>query len=156
MGINFDNTDSNTATKQVASDRDKRGRFALGNKPRTGFHTNPERRNNGSWHKEDTARYKLEQMMILTETELSILLADNQTPLFERRLAQAMIDGSWAVLRDMMNEVYGKPKESIELSNSDSSKPIIKGFVIPTLPEHFIDNDIIQQLGRNKATELLG
>lgn len=144
------------ATKQAVEARDERGRFAPSNKPATGFHTNPERRSDGGWRKEDTARYKLEQMMTLTDVELSSVIKDNSAPLFERKLAQAITDGSWSVLRDMMNEVYGRPKESIDISSQDSALPVIKGFVIPTLPEHFIDKDIIEQVGEEKAAEILG
>lgn len=155
MNSNTDDTGVTPSTKQAVDGRDERGRFAPGNTPATGFHTNPERRSDGSWRKEDTARYKLEQMMILTDVELSSLIEDGSTPLFERKLAQSIIDGSWPVLRDMMNEVYGRPKESIDISSQDNALPIIKGFVLPTLPEHFIDKDIIEQLGEEEAAKVL-
>lgn len=144
-----------TAVEQAVDGRDKRGRFAPGNTPTTGFHTNPERRSDGSWKKEDTARYKLEQMMTLTNDKLSSLIENDNTPLFERKLAQAIVDGSWPVLRDMMNEVYGKPKESIELSSQTQDPFIIRGFVLPVAPEDFIDKDIIEQLGEEQAAEVL-
>lgn len=143
------------STKQAVSGRDRRGRFTPGNTPATGFHTNPERRSDGSWRKEDTARYKLEQMMVLTDVELSRLIDDSNTPLFERKLAQAIVDGTWLVLRDIMNEVYGRPKESIDISSQDNPLPLIKGFILPTLPEHFIDKDIIEQLGEEEAARVL-
>ena len=38
----------------------------------------------------------------------------------------------------------------------DNTEHIIKGFVIPTLPEHFIDKDIIEQLGEEEAAKILG
>lgn len=51
-----------TATKQAVEGRDARGRFARGNTPKVGFHTNPERRSSGSWKKENTPRAKLEKL----------------------------------------------------------------------------------------------
>ena len=34
-------TNISTATKQAVNSRDENGRFAIGNKPTVGFHTNP-------------------------------------------------------------------------------------------------------------------
>ena len=36
-----------------------------------GFEAHPERRHNGAWKKEATARYKLEKMLVLTADELN-------------------------------------------------------------------------------------
>ena len=69
MSNNTDNR-GGTATKQAAGERDELGRFKTNNIPKAGFHTNPEHRNNGSWKKTNTPRFKLEQMMTLTEAEL--------------------------------------------------------------------------------------
>jgi hypothetical protein len=121
-----------TATKQAVNKRDERGRFAVGNVPSTGFHTNPERRGNGSWKKADTPRFKLEQMMTLTKEELLGIISDESLPLFEQKLANAILDGSWVVMRDMINEVYGRPKESVDI-NETRDDCIIRGFVIPKI-----------------------
>ena len=139
-----DNIDyrGNPTSKQAVKGRDGHGRFAVGNKPKTGFHTNPERRSDGTWKKEDTARYKLEQMMMLTEVELLEVDTSSDTPLFERKLAKAMIDGTWQVIRGTMNEVYGRPRESIGILSKTDNPPIITGFVIPTLPDGFTEKDI--------------
>ena len=143
------------ATKQAVNNRDERGRFMPGNSPTTGFHTNPERRSNGSWKKLDTPRYKLEQMMTLTESELNEMNNDPTTPLFERKLAVAMLDGSWSIMRDMINEVYGRPKETVELTDKPEHPAIIKGFVLPTAPADFIDKDIRDQLGKELSASIL-
>lgn len=66
-------------------------------------------RNNGSWKKTDTARYKLEQMLKLTAEELKEIAANKQKPFFERKLAEAISQGNWTVMRDMINQVYGMP-----------------------------------------------
>lgn len=109
------------ATKQADSNRDEKGQFIEGNKPVVGFHTNPENRHNGAWKKEDTPRYKLEQMMKLSVQELTEIIDDPTRPLFEHKLAQAIIDGKWTVIKEMVQEVYGKPKETVDVSNPDGS-----------------------------------
>lgn len=118
--------------------RDSNGRFAKGSKPINGFDKRPQDRSDGCWRKSDSARGKLEIMMTLTEGELQVILDDPRAPLFDQKVASAIIEGSWPTLRDMMNQVYGLPRSSVEI-NADSTEPLIKGFVIPTLPEGFIN-----------------
>ncbi len=125
--------------------RDRLGQFApgqSGNPAGTGgFGDHPENRSNGSWKKEDTARFKLEQMMQMNEGELKAITGDPLKPMFEQKLAQAIIDGAWTVIKEMMDQVYGR-KTDIDMNlRSEDGVPIIKGFVIPTAPEHFIDDD---------------
>jgi len=138
MGIEANLNNENTATRLADDGRDQRGRFTSGNKPKAGFHTNPERRSNGHWKKSDSARYKLEKMMLLTEDELQAILGNGQSPLFEQKIAEAIMDGSWSILGGMINQVYGSPRSSVEIS-TESSEPLIKGFVIPVLPDNFIN-----------------
>lgn len=79
-----------------------------------GFEAHPERRHNGAWKKEDTARYKLEQMLKLSEKELKQIAKDDEAPLFERKLAICIANGNWKEIEGMMNQVYGQPKQKIE------------------------------------------
>jgi len=79
-----------------------------------GFGDNPEHRNNGSWKKEDTPRYKLEQMMKLDEETLRRVAEDTSAPLFERKLAIAVKKGDWREIKEMIEQVYGKAKETID------------------------------------------
>lgn len=67
-------------------------------------------RHNGSWKKEDTPRFKLEQMMKLSEPDLIKVYQDSDAPLFERKLARAIKDGEWKQIESMINQVYGQPK----------------------------------------------
>lgn len=85
-------------------------------------HGNP--RHNGAWKKEDTARYKLEQMLKLSEAELDILIADESAPLFEQKLARCIKAGEWKEIEGMMNQVYGQPKAVVENYNTEM-KPLI-------------------------------
>ena len=81
-------------------------------------------RHNGAWKKEDTARYKLEQMLKLSEAELRSLAQDKDAPLFERKLATCIATGKWKEIEGMMNQVYGAPKQIVEQTNIEM-KPLI-------------------------------
>ena len=81
-------------------------------------------RHNGAWKKEDTARYKLEQMLKLSEPELKAVAIDKDAPLFERKLANCIATGKWKEIEGMMNQVYGQPKQKIETTVT-APKPLI-------------------------------
>lgn len=70
-------------------------------------------RHNGSWKKEDTPRFKLEQMMKLSEPDLIKVYQDPEAPLFERKLARAIKDGEWKQIESMINQVYGQPQQTL-------------------------------------------
>lgn len=81
-------------------------------------------RHNGAWKKEDTARFKLEQMLKLPEEELRAVATDKEAPLFERKLATCIAKGNWKEIEGMMNQVYGQPKQKIETTVT-APKPLI-------------------------------
>lgn len=81
-------------------------------------------RHNGAWKKEDTARFKLEQMMKLSAAELDAIKKDEDAPLFERKLTSAILDGEWKELESMINQVYGTPKQLVENHNIEY-KPLV-------------------------------
>lgn len=109
-----------------------------------GFGDHPENRSNGSWRKEDTARYKLECMMQLTRGELEDILQDTNRPAFEQSLAKAILSSKWRELNQMIDQVYGR-RTTLDVDISDNkTEPIIKGFVIPVAPADFIDDNGIQ------------
>ncbi len=89
-----------------------------------GFEAHPERRHNGAWKKEDTARYKLEQMLKLSESELRDIATDKEAPLFERKLANCIATGKWREIEGMMNQVYGQPKV-IQENHNIEYKPLV-------------------------------
>lgn len=89
-----------------------------------GFEAHPERRHNGAWKKEDTARYKLEQMLKLSESELKDVATNRDAPLFERKLATCIATGKWKEIEGMMNQVYGQPKVVQENHNIEY-KPLV-------------------------------
>lgn len=81
-------------------------------------------RHNGAWKKEDSARFKLEQMLKLSEEELTAIVKDKDAPYFERKLATCINKGDWQVIQGMLNQVYGMPKQINENKNIEI-KPIL-------------------------------
>lgn len=81
-------------------------------------------RHSGAWKKTDTARYKLERMLELSEPELKDIAIDKDAPLFERKLATCIAKGNWKELEGMMTQVYGQPKQKIE-QTVIAPKPLI-------------------------------
>lgn len=106
---------SSSNTDQMEQQRDEKGRIT-GGVPPAGFNKHPENRNPGGWVKSDTPRFKLEQMMKLSEPDLRKIAEDKDAPLFERKLATAINKGQWREIKEMIQEVYGKPKESVDLT----------------------------------------
>lgn len=88
-------------------------------------------RHNGSWKKEDTPRFKLEQMMKLSEPDLIKVYQDSDAPLFERKLARAIKEGEWKQIESMINQVYGQPK-------IDQTTTIV-------MPKPLVDLEILKQ-----------
>jgi len=69
----------------------------------------------GFWRKEDTARYKLEQMLKLDEKTLEKIANDRQAPVFERRIAKSILkETDFSTTEKMINQVYGQPKATQE------------------------------------------
>lgn len=145
MQHNAEQTEVQPSTDLDGVKRDENGKILPGSRlnpsGRGGFQERPETRNKGGWKRSETARYKLEQMMQLTESELTDIVEDPASPVFEQKLAKAIIDGTWTTIKEMMDQVYGR-KTDIDMNmKMDDGVPIIKGFVIPTAPEDFIDDN---------------
>ena len=67
---------------------------------------NGNKRHSGAWKKEDTARYKLEQMMKLSEDELRNIVDAKDAPLFERRIAKSLLtENEIKTTEAMINQV---------------------------------------------------
>lgn len=114
---------SNSTTKQVKG----QGKLKNGNPINVSAQfgqPNGNPRHNGAWKKEDSARYKLEQMLKLSESELRELASDSEAPLFERKLATCINKGQWKEIEGMMNQVYGAPKQQIDHTIAEP-KPLV-------------------------------
>ena len=126
---------------------DKNGKFAKGTGSPAGFNKHPENRHNGSWHKEDTPRFKIEQMMKMSDDELAKVRADEKKSAFERAYANNLLlmrsatdieeaAKSSKAINDIIHEVYGKmPEMQITVEADEETKEeaskIIRGFALP-------------------------
>lgn len=114
--------------EQEQNNRTDQGEYKVGNKKppieRQFGKPNGNPRNPGGWKKTDTARFKLEQMLKLSENELKDIALDKEAPLFERKLANCIAKGNWKEIEGMMNQVYGAPKQKIE-SVITAPKPLV-------------------------------
>lgn len=66
------------------------------------------------WRKEDSPRYKLEKMITMTREELDEVIESPDTPVFESKLATAIIKADWTTIEHMINQVYGTPLQRVE------------------------------------------
>lgn len=92
---------------------------AVGVSPRSGVAPPKERqfgqpggnpRNPGGWKKADTPRYKMEQMLKLTDKELTEIANNPDAPLFERRIATSLVkEKDFKTTAAIINQVYGAP-----------------------------------------------
>lgn len=80
-------------------------------------------RHNGAWKKEDTLRYKWEQMLKLDDEELQAVMDDPKASRVERITAEVLLDKDMkptdklASLEKLANQVYGFPKQVNENRN---------------------------------------
>jgi hypothetical protein len=101
-------------------------------KGKGGFGDNPHHRNNGSWKKEDTARGIIEAMIKLSDEELMEIKDDKDGARFKRTVAEILLDSSqdtkerWKQLKEMVSEVYGTPKQSVDVTTDGESLTGIK------------------------------
>lgn len=127
---------------------------------RGGFGDNPQNRHNGAWKKENTPRGKLEKLLNeVTVGEFMEQIQSNDDTNVDMTLGDMLMSArvNRAIKRDPDNPgkievdeksldsllyfVYGSKSENdMKLSDGDG-KPLIKGFVIPTLPKDFIKDD---------------
>lgn len=122
--------DNNPATKQA--ERIKKAAASRKRKPSplngqvlpAGFEKYPERRHNGAWKKEDTLRYKLQQIAKMSEQELRDLLSDPETGEFEKNTAKTLLEMKsmdaekrWKVIEGLTNQDSGYPKQQVEQHN---------------------------------------
>lgn len=113
------------ATDQAAKNRQRRPSPINGQVLPPGFEAHPEWRNPGGWKKEDTVRYKIEQMVKLTEPEIVAIANDPEAPLFERRIARSLLkENDWKTTESIINQAYGAPKQRVEVEPVQP-KPLI-------------------------------
>lgn len=81
-------------------------------------------RHNGAWKKEDTLRYKLQQIAKMNREELVALVNDETKGEFERATARTILDlqnadldKRWRVVEGLTNQDCGFPKQQVEQTN---------------------------------------
>lgn len=154
-----------TATKQAVEGRDNRGRFTHGNKPKVGFHTNPERRSSGSWKKENTPRAKLEKLFggVTLGEFLAQVNDHNVASNFSEEVGNVAISERVANIftiddrgkisvnsrefDSLMQFVYGKKIESDIATPPSEEQLNMPQFVIPVLSQEYIDKQLTTQEG---------
>ena len=62
--------------------------------------------------------------MQLNEKDLIAIVKDESLPYFERKIAKSINEGDWKVLESMINQVYGQPKQHLEVEPVQP-KPLI-------------------------------
>ena len=103
-------------------------------------------RHNGSWKKEDTARYKLEKMITMSDAELTNIIEAPEAPEFEKATADIILsirvdtdkDGNkipahqrLKAIEGLINQVYGQPVQKEITKESDSNdEAFIKGYLL--------------------------
>ncbi len=84
---------------------------------------NPRRK--GMWDVSSSARYKLEQMIKLDREALLEIANDDKAPVFECRIAKSLLqENNWKITESILNQVYGTPKQTMEVQQVDP-KPLI-------------------------------
>lgn len=88
-------------------------------------------RHNGAWRKEDTLRYKLQQVAKMTAIELQDYSTNPEAGEFEKNAARTILEMSalepnkrWQILEGLTNQDSGFPKQQVEQKNIEL-KPIL-------------------------------
>lgn len=86
-------------------------------------------RHNGAWKKEDTLRYKWEQMLKLDDDELEAVRDNPKASRVERMTAEVLLSKEMkpaekiSILSQLSNQVYGMPKQEIKQTNIEVPAP---------------------------------
>lgn len=87
-------------------------------------------RHNGAWKKEDSLRYKWEQMLKMDDEELEGVIFDPKSSRVEKMTAEVLLSETMKPFEKLMaleklaNQVYGMPKQVNENKNIEI-KPIL-------------------------------
>lgn len=86
-------------------------------------------RNPSGWKKEDTLRYKWEQMLKLDDEELEAVRDNPKASRVERMTAEVLLSKEMkpsekiSILSQLSNQVYGMPKQEIKQTNIEVPAP---------------------------------
>lgn len=111
------------------------GDYEVGNKkpPKNRQFGQPEgnKQGRGFWKKENTLRWKLQQVSKLSKKELEDLVNDPEASEYEKNLARTIIEMGdldpskrWQIIEGLTNQDGGYPKQQVEQQNIEL-KPIL-------------------------------
>lgn len=113
------------AIKKATANRARRPSPLSGAVLPPGFEAHPERRGSGGWKKSENARWQLEQVCKMSQKEVAELANDESKPMMLRRFARSMLkENNWKTTEGMLNQIYGAPKQTMEVQQVDP-KPLI-------------------------------
>lgn len=107
-----------------------------------GFGDNPDNRSDGRWDKDTSISYwynKLGRMSDVERAEFKPTTSFQRIALLRIERAERDNDKSLDEAREITDRTEGKAKQDIGLSADESIMPLIKGFVIPVLPDNIAD-----------------
>lgn len=156
--------DGETPSVTPPAARDEKGRLLPGAKLNPdgvgGFQDHPENRSDGSWSKEATPRAKLERMLedmtvadiMIAKTELNkdtnltakigdIAASGRLLNVFEVNDTSGAMKVNSKEFDSLMYMVYGSKSELDANLKAEEGTHIITGFVLPTAPADFIDDN---------------
>lgn len=159
--INADGSvEVDASTRQEADSSDAARRIARGESAvlnptgKGGFGENPQNRSNGKWKKENSVSYQYNRMLAMTTDELKDFTpTTNAEAIAKRRVDRAMRDDDESLkeTKEITDRTEGRAKQDINIDVDEKSAPLIRGFVIPTLPEGYIDEQIAKARAKKES-----
>ena len=123
---------SNTASTQAVDDRDNRGRFKKGNKPKSTFKDHPENRyditKDGNFNPQHSPRHQLRKLWTLPKSEVKkrIMSVETNTNIsYGEYLALLQANRARHSTRDFvdtMNQAEGSPIQPVDMEIHDDRK----------------------------------
>lgn len=115
-----------TTTKQEEQKRDEKGRI-VGGTPPVGFHTNPERRSDGRWKKEDSISYNYNLFLSMGDKEFEEYIPKTKAQrIAYNRVKEA--EGSLNDAKEITDRTEGKAPQSIDMTTNGESiqMPVVR------------------------------
>lgn len=112
--------------------RDELGRFTEGNHPKTGFHTNPERRATFPGNRHSVSKVA-QRFLDMTDAELDKELSDSATLTQAEQITLQLIRQAkdannprqLSALRELLDRAEGKPRVSADINEAGLMPPTI-------------------------------
>lgn len=156
--IESDNVEVKTSIRQDVSDAARsiqKGESAVLNpKGKGGFGDNPQNRSNGKWKKENSISYQYNRLLAMTDDEYSEFKPVTRAEKIAKlRIERALRDDDESLkeTKEITDRTEGKAKQDIGIDVDDKAVPLIRGFVIPTFPEGYIDDEIAKARAKNSG-----